>query len=96
MKYVAAIISSFIIFVAVWFLSVLLLIMVFPVSWCQFEITIGFITANLPSLIGLFIGTIAAKYTFTASLHAKTGELYRKKKSNKDVQPSDKKNELAN
>lgn len=93
MKYVAAIISSIIIFVAVWFLSGLFFIMVLPESWCRFEITIGFITANLPSLFGMLIGIIAAKYTFTASLHAKTGVLYRKK--NKNQQPSDEKNELT-
>jgi uncharacterized membrane protein len=95
MRYVAAIISSIIIFVAVWFLFGLFFIVVLPENWCQFEITIGAITATIPSLIGLFIGIIAAKYTFTASLHAKTGQLYRKKKSHKDEQPSDKKKELA-
>ncbi len=95
MKYLAALLSSALVLVAIWFLVGFLISVVFPGNWRYLEITIGGLTANLPSLIGLVIGIFAARHTFRASLHAKTGRLYRKKKSKKDEQPSDKKNELA-
>jgi membrane associated rhomboid family serine protease len=94
MKYIAALISGAIIFVAVWFLVGFLVAVVLPANWRHLEITLGGFTANLPSLIGLIIGIFAARHTFKASLRAKTGRLYRKPKSNKNANPSDEKEDI--
>jgi len=95
MKYIVALLSSIFIFIVIWFLIALLFLIVFPTEWQKYEISIGCLTANLPSIIGLFVSCFAAQHTFKASLHAKTGKLYRKKKSKKNEQPSAKKNEPA-
>lgn len=79
MKYVTALLSSIFIFLGVCFLSGLVFIYVMPSVWWHTEIGVGSIRANIPSLVAVLMGAIAATYTFKASLHAKTGRLYKKK-----------------
>jgi hypothetical protein len=82
MKYVTAIVGSIFIFLAVSFLVGMVLLFIMPSTWTHAEIQIGALRANVPSLIGIILGCIAARYTFKASLHAKTGKLYTKKDNN--------------
>jgi len=91
MKYSVALLSSVFMFIAVLLLTLFLLAMVLPAKWQQFEITIGGLTGNIPGIIGLFLGCLAAAYTFKASLNAKTGKLYRKKKESDSVNISEQK-----
>ena len=82
-KYSTAIVSSIFIFFAVFLLLGLGLAAVVPAKWFDVYINLGLLEANIPSLISGIISAIAATYTFKASLHSKTGVLYRKK-SNKE------------
>ena len=77
-KYLTAIISAIFIFFAVFLLLGLGLSIVIPSKWFDIYINLGLLTANIPSIISAVISAIAATYTFKASLHAKTGKLYRK------------------
>lgn len=81
MKHVTAFLASVFMFWAVFFLSGIALYFVVPRSWWQIEVQIGSFNANLPSMIAFILGGITATYTFKASLHAKTGKLYRSKKA---------------
>ena len=81
MRYVTAILAGVFMFVAVGFLCALALSFVLPADWAQIEIRIGMLGGNLASVAGAVLGALAAAYTFRASLHAKTGRLYRKNKA---------------
>lgn len=77
MKKIVALLSSVFMFVVTWFISSMLIALVW--SYSRTEITIGFLTANLAVLLSLIIAVLVAIQTFRASLHSKTGKLYRKK-----------------
>jgi hypothetical protein len=79
MKYLTALLSSIFVFLGVWLLSGLALSFVLPSRWWEIEIGIGLVRGNIPGIAAGVFGAIAATYTFKASLHAKTGRLYRKK-----------------
>lgn len=78
MKYAVALFSGLFIFVAIFFLLSLLLSVILPASFFEVEIQIGSLGVNIPSMISLLIAAISARLTFKASLHAKTGKLYKK------------------
>jgi hypothetical protein len=80
MRYVTAVLSSVFMFLAVGLLCALALLFILPAHWAQMEVRIGSLGANMPSLAGLFLGALAATYTFRASLKARTGRLYRRPK----------------
>jgi len=80
MRYVTAILASLFMFLAVGFLCALALLFIIPPSWAQTQIGIGWLGGNLSSVAGAVLGALAATYTFRASLHAKTGRLYRRSK----------------
>ena len=80
MKYATAIISAIFIFVMVFILMGIVFAWVFPKDWWQITINLGLLSANLPSMIAIILGGLAATATFRASLNAKTGKLYRKPK----------------
>jgi hypothetical protein len=82
MKYLTAIVGSIFILLAVSFLVGLVLLLIMPPTWSRAGIQIGALRANIPSLIGMILGCVAARYTFKASLHAKTGKLYTEKDKN--------------
>ena len=70
-------------FFVVWFLLGLIFLFVMPASWREIET--GFVEGGIPSLLAFILAGMGATYTFKASLHAKTGKLYRKGKKHKDV-----------
>ena len=78
MKKTVAVLSSIFMFVVTWFLSSMLIAVVW--SYSRKEITIGSLTTNIASFIGLIIAGLVATQTFRASLNSKTGKLYRKNK----------------
>jgi uncharacterized protein YacL len=78
MKKIVALLSSIFMFVVTWFISSLLIALVW--SYSRTEITIGSLTTNIAGLIGLIIAGLVATHTFRASLNAKTGKLYKKKR----------------
>jgi len=79
MKYVTAILASIFIFLAVFVLIGLFLSVLFPRNWLEFNIELCTMTFNILSAIAFLLASVAATYTFKASLHAKTGKLYRMK-----------------
>jgi hypothetical protein len=79
MRYITALVSSVFMFLATTLLSGVVLIAVLPLNWRGPVIQVGLLSANLPSLLAMLLGSITATYTFKASLHSKTGKLYRKK-----------------
>lgn len=78
MKKVVALLSSIFMFVVTWFLSSMLIAILW--SYSRKEITIGSLTINIAGFIGLTIAGLVATQTFRASLNSKTGRLFRKKK----------------
>lgn len=78
MKKFVALLSSIFMFVLTWFLSSMLIAIVWPYS--RNEIAIGSLTTNIAGLIGLILAGLVATQTFRASLNSKTGRLYKKKK----------------
>ena len=78
MKMIVALLSSIFMFVVTWFISSMIIAMVW--SYSRTEITIGFLTTNIAGLLSLIIASLVARQTFRASLHAKTGKLYKKDK----------------
>ena len=82
MKYFTAFVSGLFMFFAVWFLLGLLFLAVMPRAWAGVEL--GIVEGGIPSLLAAILAGLGATYTFKASLHAKTGRLYKNKKANKD------------
>ena len=78
-KVLVALISSLFIFVPVWLIVSVVVALVWPDSLTR-ELSVGILTANIASLIGLIAAGLAATNTFRASLKAKTGKLYRENK----------------
>jgi hypothetical protein len=78
-KYITATVSSIFIFAAVFLLLGLGLSFVMPSKWFDIVINPGLLKANIPSILSAILAAVAATYTFKASLHSKTGRLYRKK-----------------
>ena len=78
MKIFVAIVSSLFIFLLVWFLSSMLIAVLW--NYSQKQVVIGSLVTDISSLIGLALAGLAATQTFKASLKAKTGRLYRRKK----------------
>jgi len=70
-------------FFAVWFLLAMIFFLIMPASWREIET--GFVEGGIPSLLAAILAGMGATYTFKASLHAKTGRLYKKEKRNKDA-----------
>ena len=88
-KYLTAIVSAIFIFLMVFILMALGLSLVMPSKWFDIVINLGLLSANIPSIISAIISSVAATYTFKASLHAKTGVLYRKKLNEKENSDKD-------
>lgn len=82
-KVLVALMSSLFIFVPVWLIVSILVAFVWPYSLTA-VLTVGIVTANIASLIGLIAAGLAATHTFRASLNAKTGKLYRKNKKSSE------------
>jgi hypothetical protein len=82
MRYFTAIFSGIFMFFAVWFLLGLFFLFLMPASWREIET--GFVEGGIPSLLAAILAGMGATYTFKASLHAKTGRLYKKEKTQKD------------
>ncbi|MHC4315484.1 MAG: hypothetical protein ACYSW3_23820 [Planctomycetota bacterium] len=82
MKYLTALLASIFIFLGVWFLSGLILAFILPLRWWKIEFGIGLAHGNIPSILAGILGAVAASHTFKASLSAKTGKLYRRKRTN--------------
>jgi uncharacterized protein YacL len=78
MKKVVAFISALFMFVLTWFISGMLIAVVWEYS--RTEIRLGSLGTNIAGLIGLLVATLVATHTFRASLKAKTGKLYKKNK----------------
>ena len=79
MKYVVAMISSVFIFICVGILVGILLALICPKSWFDTVLDLGFLSANVSSIIAAFIASLAATHTFRTSLRAKSFKLYKKK-----------------
>jgi hypothetical protein len=77
MKYIIALLSSIFVFLGVWLLLGLALDLLLPSQWSEIEIGIGPARGNITGVIAALLGAIAATSAFKASLHAKTGRLYR-------------------
>ncbi len=75
MKYLVALVSSFLMFVFTWLLVAVPLAVWVPVT--QQQIVFEYLVTNIASLVGFIIGGLVATQTFRASLKAKTGKLYR-------------------
>lgn len=84
MRYVTALLSGLLIFLCVWFLSGLILVHLVPHNWWDTEIGFGLMRGNIPSIIAAILAAIAATHTFRASLHSKSGRLYKKMRINDD------------
>jgi len=80
MRYVTGILGGMFVFVGVWLIAGLILCVVLPQSLVAAEVGIGWLRGNVPSVIGMVLGGLAATHTFKASLNAKTGKLYGKEK----------------
>ncbi len=80
MKYVTATATGVFMFVATFLLAGLLLGAAAP-KLSEIQLTVGSVTTNLLSLISLLLAALAATSTFRATFRAKTGRLYRKRKS---------------
>lgn len=78
MRYIAAVLGSIFMCLAVWFLCTLILSFVVPRAWIQIEVGIGYLSGSPVSLISALAAGIAGTYTFKASLGARTGRLYRR------------------
>ena len=77
MKKIVALLSSIFMFVVTWFISSMLIALVWVYS--RTEISIGSLTTNIASFLALIIAGLVAIHTFRASLNSKTGKLYKKK-----------------
>ena len=91
MRYFTAFVSGLFMFFAVWFLLGLLFLAVMPRAWAEIEL--GIVEGGIPSLLAAILAGLGAVYTFKASLKAKTGRLYRKKKANEVTITSDDNNQ---
>jgi hypothetical protein len=80
LKYVTALISGVLMFVLSFVIIGLILNIILPEKLYDVKINLYLLKANIISFISLIIGGIIATATFKASLNAKTGRLYRKKK----------------
>ena len=78
MKWITAIGGSIFMFVATFLVAGLVLAWLLPVVWAEYVVSIGPVSANLPSILALIAASLAAAGTFRASFKAKTGRLYRK------------------
>ena len=78
MKWIKAIVGGILMFLATFVVVSLVLVWVLPEAWAQYVVSIGAVSANLPSILALMAASLAAGGTFKASFKAKTGKLYRK------------------
>ena len=62
-----ALIGGFLIFIFTWFIVSLLLASL--VSFCRNTITIGIVTTNIASVIGLFFATLAARHSYKSTVN---------------------------
>ncbi len=79
-KYLSAVISAVFILLATSIVSEIILMLILPERVRDIYVTIGLLEANIPSLLAIFIGAVAATLSFKASFKAKTGRLYIKRK----------------
>ena len=93
MKYFTAVVSSIFMFFVMWFLLGLFFIAFMPRCWSEVEVECALLSGNVPSLLAAILAGLGAVYTFKASLKAKTGRLYRKKKANEVTITSDDNNQ---
>ena len=79
MKYITPILAGIFMFFAVGLLSALVLAVVMPSKWWNIYLEIGSLQANIPSLVAMLLGSLAATHSFRATLKAE-GKNYRKNK----------------
>jgi hypothetical protein len=75
---IVAIISSVLMFMLTWFLSSMLIALVW--SYSRKGVTIGPLTVSIAEFVASILSSLVAVNTYKASLNAKTGRFYKNKK----------------